>query len=562
MIKLVLSDMDDTLITPGQAQVSDRTITAIHACLDEGIAFGPTTGRNLVEVASFMHHDEACYQTGIVINGQQVYLRGVLLREVAIERHLLEGLLHVLDGRRGCALLTFSPEGRADWIGATRTELEPIINNAALHGEQHCDSLPDYPATKVGIIANLDRAEELELQRELIETFPDLDFPNTSHTWFDVVPRGLNKATAIQLLQDAMGITTDEICVVGDAENDLAMFAHVTHACAVANATPEVKAQARWHIGAASEDGVAIALEQIAEAARLSRETGTETLPAFMKDGPSSRPPVEANRPDLFVQIVDSTKHALGGAADAYRETFDDFQAMLPSFDDVVAQAVRLPGTAVDRPQYLAEAIGAKHPRLVAASIETTPAKAGITERQLDRIAKKSIGRDARRTTVLSIAAGIPGGAAAAATIPADLVQFYGYLIRCIQKLTYLYGWRDLVHIDGDSADGATGAALVILLGVMAGDPQADTVFDRLVRLRATGASDSALRSALAAKALADEVNQISATLAKRMAQRLGGQVAGKALPLVGAVISGTISNAGFHDMAKRLHGRLKRSIR
>ncbi len=231
---------------------------------------------------------------------------------------------------------------------------------------------------------------------------------------------------------------------------------------------------------------------------------------------------------------------------------------MLPTFDELVAQAVRLPGTAVNRTAYLTEALGKKHARRVRDAIDTTPAQAGLAPRDIDKIAKRSIGRDARRTTALSIAAGIPGGMAAAATIPADLAQFYGYLIRCIQKLTYLYGWRDLIRISGGQADAASGSALVIMLGVMAGDAQADAVLARLARLRSGGANDAALRMALEAKALSREVAQISDTLTRRLAQRLGGQVVGKAMPIVGAVISGTISNADFYAMARRLQKQLR----
>jgi hydroxymethylpyrimidine pyrophosphatase-like HAD family hydrolase len=45
---------------------------------------------------------------------------------------------------------------------------------------------------------------------------------------------------------------------------------------AVANATEEVKAASRWHVGAAADDAVADALEAIALAAEV------EGMPAFM----------------------------------------------------------------------------------------------------------------------------------------------------------------------------------------------------------------------------------------------------------------------------------------
>ncbi len=262
---------------------------------------------------------------------------------------------------------------------------------------------------------------------------------------------------------------------------------------------------------------------------------------------------------DLFSQVIDATKEALDGAGDAYRDTYREFQEKLPTFDDVLAQAIRLPGTGVSRTSYLAEVIGRKHPRLVQVAIDTTPAHAGLSLREIEKIAKRSLGKDGRRTTALSFAAGIPGGVAGAVSIPADLVQFYGYLIRATQKLTYLYGWRDLVHVDASQTDVATASALVIMLGVMVGVPRADDTLARLARLRASGADDSRLRTALAARSMQTEVNQISEELTRRMARRLTGQVAGKAIPVVGGIVSGVITGSGFDEMTKRLLGQLKR---
>ena len=46
MIKLVLSDMDNTIVPLGAGRVSDRVRDAVHACLDAGVRFAPATGRD------------------------------------------------------------------------------------------------------------------------------------------------------------------------------------------------------------------------------------------------------------------------------------------------------------------------------------------------------------------------------------------------------------------------------------------------------------------------------------------------------------------------------------
>ena len=45
VIKLILTDLDDTLIPVGAPCASARARKAIHALLDHGIHFGPVSGR-------------------------------------------------------------------------------------------------------------------------------------------------------------------------------------------------------------------------------------------------------------------------------------------------------------------------------------------------------------------------------------------------------------------------------------------------------------------------------------------------------------------------------------
>ena len=283
MIKLVLADMDNTLIPVGHTSASARTLAAIHACLDAGIAFGPATGRNRSEVAGFLCHDEAAYQTAVLVNGQEVYLRGERMAQVTLDAGALRRTQEAIRGRRGLALLVYRPDGTCDWVGDDPEHLGPFMVDAMHHGSMRHESLPDYPVVKAGLVALVGQDEQLALQRELSGCCPELDFLHTVPQWFDVVPHGWTKVRGIEVLEQALGIGPEELCVFGDAPNDLAMFAHAAHSCAVANATPDAAAAARWQVGASAEEGVAIALEQIAEAARQTQDSGHEVLPAFMR---------------------------------------------------------------------------------------------------------------------------------------------------------------------------------------------------------------------------------------------------------------------------------------
>ena len=76
----------------------------------------------------------------------------------------------------------------------------------------------------------------------------------------------------------ALAMTRGEkVAVFGDSENDLSMIEAVPNAVAVSNASDQIKAASRWHIGASADDAVADALFDIADAAK------TGAMPAFMR---------------------------------------------------------------------------------------------------------------------------------------------------------------------------------------------------------------------------------------------------------------------------------------
>lgn len=256
---------------------------------------------------------------------------------------------------------------------------------------------------------------------------------------------------------------------------------------------------------------------------------------------------------DAVHEVADIATETATELRDAAQNTMRDARDTLPSLGEVLSQAVLLPGVQVSRVEFLTNALR-KHPiGVVRRAIETSPRRAGISPSQIWRVAGKSLGKEARRTTAVSVAAGIPGGFGAAATIPADLVQLYGHLVRAIQMLSYLYGWRDTCAVGEGTMDEATRSALLLFLGVMSGDKQADAELRRLAPLRETNGVRDALLGEESRKVIAG----VSGRLEERMAHRLSGQVVGKSVPLAGAIISGTMSYGGFSDMWKRLRAQL-----
>ena len=288
MIKLVLSDMDGTLLPQGGEHVSYRTVKAIRALLDAGVRFAPATGRQAYELDQRFFGARDCYQTAITANGKRVYVDGELRREILVERSVLERLYDLLADVPNTFLVVETADnwgGTRPWycVGARAGDAEWFGRNVGFLAEA-CDALPDEPAISAEIAcAGSDEQYEaiLAQARELV---PECDFATSQVHWADVMPRGINKGFGLGVLLDELGLSVGEALFFGDADNDLPLMELVPDSVAVANATPTAAEAARWHVGDVADDGVAQALEELVLAQRQDR------TPAFMQG--TWQPPV------------------------------------------------------------------------------------------------------------------------------------------------------------------------------------------------------------------------------------------------------------------------------
>ena len=281
MIRLVLSDMDNTLIPFGAEHVSERTVRAIHELLDAGVPFGPATGRDHMELMRFFQGDEACFMTGIFSNGKRVRAEGRYVRTVLLDHGALVRIDEALRAERGMFLVCYpnstDASNPAYCVRATKEESAPFERRSAFTGI--CvDAVPDEEMI-AATIACSGPPERMDRCRALVaEAVPEVRIVSPFAEWFDVLPAGVSKADGLEVLLDALGVGLDEVVVFGDAENDLAIMRKVPHSVAVANATDEVLRVARHRVGACDSEGVADALLEVARATRAGEQ------PAFLEE--------------------------------------------------------------------------------------------------------------------------------------------------------------------------------------------------------------------------------------------------------------------------------------
>jgi Cof subfamily protein (haloacid dehalogenase superfamily) len=80
--------------------------------------------------------------------------------------------------------------------------------------------------------------------------------------YLDVTHPNANKGAAVHTLAKLMGVPIEEVAVIGDGLNDVAMFAQSSFSIAMGNASDEVKAKARFVTESNEDDGFARAVER------------------------------------------------------------------------------------------------------------------------------------------------------------------------------------------------------------------------------------------------------------------------------------------------------------
>lgn len=280
MIKLVLTDLDDTLIPVGTVSASPRALAAISAMLDAGLYFGPVSGRTPESMLTMFPENPQCYQTGAFANGQVIQVNGEIVKTAGIDAEELRGVIRYLDDNtKDAALGIFDILGTGEnyYVTSDPARLAAIRGAYRRIGLERGE-LADGSYVKANIHCAANRARMLELRERLRAEFPQLDFvfPNSSLPLIDITPKNWNKGRAVEVFAQHLGISLDEIAVFGDSENDLSMLRAIPNSAAVANASDEVLEAAHWHIGDAADDAVAAALEDIAQAAPSG------SMPAFM----------------------------------------------------------------------------------------------------------------------------------------------------------------------------------------------------------------------------------------------------------------------------------------
>lgn len=228
--------------------------------------------------------------------------------------------------------------------------------------------------------------------------------------------------------------------------------------------------------------------------------------------------------------------------------------------EDIITLAFKTPGVHVTRDNFLQKELYKNHPQAVIdKAIATTPAQAGISSDEIDKIADEVINYERNCVSGISAALGVPGGWAMAATIPADIVQYYGYTLRATQKLLYLYGFPEVdSDEEGIRLDSQTINQLILCLGVMNGVAGANNAIKGMAKVLAVGVEKKLLNAALTKGTFYPLVKEIAKWFGIKMTKSIFAGFFKNAIPVVGGIVGGGITFFSFKPCCYRLKAALQ----
>ena len=226
--------------------------------------------------------------------------------------------------------------------------------------------------------------------------------------------------------------------------------------------------------------------------------------------------------------------------------------------EEIIAQVIKLPAARVDRAAFLQKELIRYYPEeTVKTAIEYNPAYAGIDKQRINTIANQVIQRETNKVSGISFAAGLPGGFALAATIPADVIQYFAFTIRAIQEIAYLYGF-DEFDFEDEEIDSYAMDQILIFLGAMYGVQGVDDSIRVIAEAAAQKTSKALANEALTKTAIYPVVKKVAKELRRKIAKRIYVKGASKIVPVIGGAVSGGLTYASFKPNCMRL----KRSLR
>ncbi len=267
-VKLIVTDLDGTLMAPDHLTVTDRTVKALSDAHERGVKIAIATGRTLGFVDNVIRQIPFCDYV-VYSNGAAVYDRNEEkdIYENRISAELTKTLLSEIEKFEIYYNAYFSgkifvPESKMQYYvnrGLPQAFLEEFMSLSTV-----CkDMLSQTDGKNAEIIAIYSVTDEQK------KHFCDFFEKNSLYVTtsipgeIEVTAANVNKGTALNGFCEKLGVKRDEVMAFGDAMNDYEMLLFAGESVAMGNACDECKKIAKHIADTNANDGLAKTVEEL-----------------------------------------------------------------------------------------------------------------------------------------------------------------------------------------------------------------------------------------------------------------------------------------------------------
>ncbi|MFK5705474.1 Cof-type HAD-IIB family hydrolase [Ligilactobacillus sp. LYQ112] len=264
-IKLVASDIDNTLLTPDK-KLTARTIAAIHAARKQGVHVVLCTGRPLTGVAPLLEQLGLTSASDYVItlNGAQVQrATGEQLFASTIPLSEYQQLVPYFT-RIGINMHMVTLDSNV-YVHQPDVGYYTVFDTYHTKMHLHVIPLNQLPADiQIAKYMMADEPAKIDAAIRQLPTVITKHFycVRSERFFYELLNKQATKGNAVIALADHLAVTADEVMTLGDENNDLPMITQAGLGVAMGNANPQVKAAAQAVTTDNNHDGVARAIEK------------------------------------------------------------------------------------------------------------------------------------------------------------------------------------------------------------------------------------------------------------------------------------------------------------
>lgn len=271
MIRLIVSDIDGTLLPEGATNLNPEYFDVIRRLADHGVHFAAASGRQLSSVRSVFQSVEDCIGY-ITDNGAYVLDKGKSVLERDMCRKDLQELLQSLKGLPEAKVVLSNREGF--YLDQYDEFMCHLLYEEYRGSGGVLDSFDDYLDTCLKISLYFTDDSSIYYPR-IREEWSDRFAVNISGAkWIDICDKESTKGNAVRWFQQNLGVTPEETVVFGDNFNDVTMLHCAERSYASVLSHPDVKKEARYTVASYEEDGVLKVLRQILEEIEAQSQAG------------------------------------------------------------------------------------------------------------------------------------------------------------------------------------------------------------------------------------------------------------------------------------------------